>query len=923
MDFIKKYLKAALLMELFLLSLFTPSLAQENRQRVLRVAFPQVRGITETANDGTRHGLVVDYLNEIAKYTGWEYEYIDVTDANEMLIAFDEGAYDLMGGQYYIAGLEKQYAYPEYNIGYSRSTLLARRNDRSIRANDLESLNGKTIGVYVNARENIRRLKEFLAINGLNCTLKEYGYTQLRDGSLYPYLENKEIDLLLGNAPDGNNALRVVASYNSQPYYIVTTPGNEEILNGLNRALERITDANPNFATERYEANLPDLAVDIMLNAQEVGYVQSKGTVRVAVPVGYQPLFSQGAADAVPTGLAPDMLQQVATFTGLKFLYLQADTYNEAIRLVQTGKADILGFFLDSEDVAAQQRLALTAAYGSMNNILVRNKASSYPGENLIGAIVEGRPLPNSIAAARVYSYTDLTDALFKVNRGDMDFVYGLSTRLEQAIQQNYFTNLVPVSLAGEVSQIAFALARPVDPDLLTILNKAINSLSLEERSALLNRNLIAIGTAQLSLAALIYANPLAFVAVLAFILLVIVALILYVARSRVRAALIQSNLDRVQAESRAKGDFLSRMSHEIRTPMNAVVGLADLTCMAEDVPEGIRDNLNKLRSSAQYLLSLINDILDMSRLESGMLSIASEPFSLEQILNGLKGMLDAEADRRGLCFTVTKRIAHIDLQGDAVRLRQVLINLLNNAFKFTPEGGSVRLQVTERDAGETQAAYTFQVVDSGVGIRAEDQQRVFGTFEQVGASSSQSQGTGLGLAISRSIVKLMGGELSLESTPGKGSAFYFTVTLAYATAQPRRDESAPGDDRLDGVQIMLVEDNDLNAEIAQKLLEIRGARVQRCENGKLALERFAASQMGEFHLILMDVQMPVMNGLDAARAIRALPRIDASTIPIVAMTANSFKKDMDAAMQAGMNAFIAKPLDVNCLYRILRSVLG
>ena len=285
-------------------------------------------------------------------------------------------------------------------------------------------------------------------------------------------------------------------------------------------------------------------------------------------------------------------------------------------------------------------------------------------------------------------------------------------------------------------------------------------------------------------------------------------------------------------------------------------------------------------------------------------------------------------------------------MTGDVIRLRQVLTNLLSNAFKFTPEGGTVILRVTEKPGpgenavGESavgeqvvcenapcrSVVHEFQVIDTGVGIDLKDQTRIFDTFEQVGTNYAKSQGTGLGLPISYSIVQLMGGELRVKSEPGHGSEFYFTLTLPVGS--PVFDggsvnESHVGEEMLKEVRILLAEDNDLNAEIALQLLELKGAVVSRCENGRLAVERFKESDPGEFQVILMDIQMPEMNGLEATRAIRAMDRPDAAAIPIIAMTANVFKEDVDAAMEAGMSGFEGKPLDVEHLYLQICRLLG
>ena len=900
--------------------------AAEQEPRVLRVPFPQVAGMTETTSDGRRQGLVVDYLNEIAKYTGWEYEYID-TDSDSMVEEFLEGKYDLMGGNYYSPGFEEFFAYPDYNIGYSKAVLMARKDDSSINSYDLRSLNGKTIGVYERAQENTRRLKEYLSMHDLDCEIRTYSYEQLAEnGKLYPYLENGEVDLLLGNGFEDPMNFRIVASFESQPYYIVTNVGNQEILDGLNMAMEKIADSNPSFGAEQYEANFRNEgSIDIQLSEAELNYVRNRDAVTVAVPENYHPLVCLNSADNLHRGIVPDTLDKMSEFTGLTFTYVYTDTYGDALNMVRQGEADLLCFYMGTEEESVRQGLTLTSPYVNMNNIVVRNKTSSYPDDGLVCAVVNGQELPAGIEAAEVRKYPTVTEALRAVNKGEADFIYGLASRFELDIQRYHFSNLVPVALVNDRSDLAFALERPSDPDLLTILNKAINSLSSRERSTILDRNLISIGTNELTLMELIYAYPVAFVAVLTLFLSVLSVFLFGIYRARMRAALMKSNLEKAEAESRAKGEFLSRMSHELRTPMNAVIGLTDLTGMMEGVPPEVQKNLSKLRTASHYMLDLINDILDMSRIDSGKLTLANDPFSLDNILDGIRMMMESEAQRKGLVFTLEKRIVHSSLIGDGIRLRQVLVNLLSNAFKFTPAGGNVYLRVTEEEGTEEEAAFTFRVIDTGTGITPEDQKRIFASFEQVGTSYSKSQGTGLGLAISRNIVLKMGGELKVSSQPGEGSEFFFTVTLPLKNSAETfacGQSVQPKDKSLEGVPILMAEDNDLNAEIAAQLLEIQGAKVSRSVNGRQAVEMFSESRPGEFRVILMDIQMPEMNGLEAARAIRSLDRPDAAGIPIVAMTANTFTEDVDEAMAAGMGEFIPKPLGVNYLYRLLRELL-
>ncbi|MCQ4740753.1 transporter substrate-binding domain-containing protein [Blautia hominis] len=911
----------ALLFWVFLLPCDTVWAEEDTEKRVLKVAFPEVDGFTETDTDGVRHGIVVDYLNEIAKYTGWKYEYINVT-GEEMIDNFMAGEYDLMGGTYYLEGMEEYFSYPDYNAGYGKSLILARRNDSSIRTYDWKSMNGKTIGVYENARENIRRLKQFIESNAIDCTIKYYNKDQLFNGNLYPYLESGEIDMLLGNIADDTEVFRPVATFDSQPHYIVTTPDNQDVLEGLNMALEKIADSNPNFAEECYQANFPDSGTaSIYINDEERAYIEQKKTVSIAVVENWHPLFCIEYAEGLHNGLIPDVLEEVKKFTGLEFTYVYAESYADALKLVQEGKADMMGAFLGNEEQGAEMNLALTQTYGTLNDIIARNKSVSFPSEGLVGAVVEGLQMPAGIKTEEVLYYPNAADALSAVNRGEADFFYGLSANMEEEIQRHHYTKVVPNTLVNNANDIVFAMKSPAETDLLTVMNKAINSMSSEEKDTLVNQNMISVGMSSLTVVDLLYANPILFITVIAGVFLLVVFLVLMAARSRVRSAKMQASLEKAEAENKAKGEFLSRMSHEIRTPMNAIVGLSDLTCMLKDVPEDVSSNLIKIRESSHYLLRLISDILDMSRIDSGMMTITSEPFSAVRLVDEVQNIMASEARKYDLEFEIHKKIKDDILAGDAVRLKQVLMNLISNAFKFTPAGGLVQLYAEQTGNRDGKAVYEFRVADNGTGISKENQQRIFEAFEQAVTSSAKSQGTGLGLAISRTIVKLMGGELKLKSEPGQGSEFYFTIEMPVENAEDIQEETSEereGPCLLD-YHILLAEDNDLNAEIAQELLKMQGAVIQRARNGKEAVEMFEKSRPKEIRAVLMDIQMPVMNGLEAARAIRKLGREDAVSIPIIAMTANSFKEDVDAAAAAGMDGFVTKPVDAEYLYQVLQ----
>ncbi len=912
-------------------------LARTSEKRVLRVAFPQVDGMSWTAEDGTHHGMLVDYLNEIAKYTGWEYEYID-TKGPAMLNEFVEGKYELMGGNYYIPALEKYYAYPNYNMGYSRSLLLARSDDRSIHSYDLESMNGKTIGVYENARENIRRLKEFMAINGLYCNIRYYKQEDMVGKiGLYPYLAKGEIDLLLNNVAHISDSVRVVVAYDSQPYYIVTNPGNKEVLDGLNMALERILDANPNFAAERYAVNFPDRLVNIQLSDRDLEYVNERKTITVAVPENWYPLYCKETPLKNHTGIMADVLDEIKSFTGLRFSYVYAKNYADAIRLIQQGDADILGFFLGDENDAAQLGLALSASYVSANNIIVRNKACNYPAPGLVGALVENQRLPSGISVEKIRFYPSIKEALFAVNNGEADFIYGLSSRMEQDILRYHFTNLAPVTLVNDQSTISFALPIPVDPDLLTILNKAINNLSESERTVIRNRNLESIGVSEFSLTDFIYANPLQFMFIVMFVLSVLFTALLLAIGARMKATVIQGNLKRAEAANLAKSEFLSRMSHEIRTPMNGIVGMSTIAMQNIDNTDKIKDCLEKVIMSSKHLLALINDVLDMSKIESGKVELRHESFNFRAFLQDFENLYGEQAKSKGISYeTVLASDLEVQIIGDSLRLNQVLSNLLSNALKFTPAKGIIKLRVSKTGEDQENVYLRFEVIDTGCGIAEENYDKIFESFEQENVDVTYKYGgTGLGLSIVKRFTQLMGGSIHVTSVQGSGSTF--TVDLPFGKVKESgelarfsdingRDDLAKDcyviDYDFKGKRILLVEDNELNREIAEELIGATGASVESAEDGVQAVEKFKESAEGYYDLILMDVQMPHMDGYEATRCIRALGRSDAQKVPIFAMTANAFAEDVQKSREAGMNAHISKPLDIRAVSKQMNRYL-
>ena len=391
-------------------------------------------------------------------------------------------------------------------------------------------------------------------------------------------------------------------------------------------------------------------------------------------------------------------------------------------------------------------------------------------------------------------------------------------------------------------------------------------------------------------------------------------------------------NLEKSNSASRAKSEFLSKMSHEIRTPMNAIIGLTRIAKESEKNPSQVKNCLDKIDSSAKHLLSLINDVLDMSRIESGKLRIEKRSFSLSGLVSYIDTLMRPQFDEKGLAFIVTSEIPQAFVSGDEQKLRQVLINLIGNALKFTPAGGTVTLEVSQQLLpGRAACLCRFKVSDTGVGIGKDEQNHIFDAFEQSAAANAAAgnpQGTGLGLAISNSFISAMGSRIELNSAAGEGSEFSFAVEIqcdsAASEGTAASKPAALPADLFKGKRALVVDDNDINLEIAAFILEDIGFSCEIAKDGREAVDQFLSSAPGYYDVIFMDISMPVMDGLTATREIRKrIDRSDARSLPIIAMTANAFSEDTKKSIDAGMNAHVAKPIDVDFLYQTLQNLFS
>ena len=516
--------------------------------------------------------------------------------------------------------------------------------------------------------------------------------------------------------------------------------------------------------------------------------------------------------------------------------------------------------------------------------------------------------------------YNTNTEILQAVENGEADYAICHSAVSEKLIEKNHLDLRRGLAIAKSFPAMAVSASRP---ELRTALNEALQSMSRDETIGRLQQKWIDDFTRSRSLRYVLKTNQVLYDMFILALIVVVSALVIYYVLDRRQARYIRSLLD-VQRQlkesneaalraNRAKTVFLSHMSHDFRTPVNGILGMAERIRRKKDEPETVDDCLDKIKGAAGHLLELMDDVLDMSRLEVGEVRLTRSPFDLNEELRRVRSIAEESAKVKGIALEFRMDGAvHTRLLGSPMHLRRILLNLVSNAVKYNHPGGRVDVSVREVGGDDRRVALRFVVRDTGIGMSEEFVQKsLFHPFTQEHDNArTEYQGTGLGMAIVSDLVKFMGGAIGVESRLGEGTTFTVQLEFDLNPAEPPAATDAQPLTDISGMRVLVAEDNDLNLEIARCMLQDAGVKTAEARNGREAVEKFAASEEGAFDAILMDVMMPVMDGMQAARAIRALPRRDAADVPIIAMTANAFAEDQSRARDCGMTKYLTKPVD-------------
>lgn len=896
----------------------TPAFAADSDQQVKTVRVGWLvnnRGFQEGTPGERLSGWGYEYLQTLSYYTkGWQYEYVSGT-FTELMNMLEAGEIDLMPNISYSEEREQTLLFSSNPEGTERYYIYAKPDRDDLAKGDPQALQGLTIGCNSGVMQTTVG-QQWLANEGITCTYKEID----TGSALFDALADDEVDAVIMNdiisSPDASPMFYV----GSSDYYFAVPKSRPDLMDDINAAMTSISRVNPRYNDEVKSSYSAQNSGSSSLTAAETSWLKANGnTVTLGYLVNQLPYCTQnddGEMEGSLTSLATTLHDKF----GITVKIVAFSNNEKMVEALSDGTIDAaLPFFRDywlAEQKGVTQSnsmetVSLTAIH--VSNDLDSDLKDIACTEN---AIINRFELESLFPDAAVTEYPNKDEALNALRAGKAHCIVVPSTRLE-TIRDAYDIEDFETQELTNTAELSCMIPRG-KPELLGIINKGIinagESLSASSYSS------ASYSVQESDTFQFVYRNRTAIATVIICMLLTGIAILVW---SLQRA---QEARQKADAANAAKTAFLTRMSHDIRTPLNGILGLIEIEELKEGDMQVARESRTKARVAANHLLSLINDILEMGRIEERKVTLDHESFNLKGLCDDALVLCKLRASDRGITMLDTSEPYVVDqyMIGSPTHIRQILVNLLDNSIKYNKRGGTVTFSSTIKPLDDEHAVFCFSVSDTGIGMTPEFLKHIYEPFAQEGNDArSKFQGTGMGMPIVKSLIDMMDGTIEVLSEVGVGSTFNVQIPLDIdknPRARERTDEQTCSCS-LAGMNVLLAEDNELNAEIAQTLLESEGIVVTRAADGKEAVELYTSRPAGSFDAILMDIMMPGMNGYEATRAIRLSEKADAVDIPIIALTANAFAEDAKAAHDAGMNAHLPKPLDFNKLKNILACI--
>ena len=929
----------ALLSLLLLLSVVLPVKAAAETAPVKVVRVGSFEDTFNYCNEkGARKGYGYELLETLSGYTGWQFEYVtcDWSDCFEKL---ENGEIDIMGGISYTKDRAEEMLFSDEPMGEEKYYLYADLSRADISASDFKTLDGKKIGVVMGTEPEVM-LTEWEEKHGI----KTQHVNISNNEDVQQKLANHEIDCFVSLEESywAELGISTITRVGKSSIYYVLNKDRPDLKEELDNAMHALDEEAPFYTADLCKKYF-SLDYKPILTGEEKAWLKEHGAIRMGFLTSDRGVSTYDPATGEITGTITDYIQFAADCLGnqeLEFQLVGYDDKEAELNALKSGEIDMIFHFDQSPNLAEEYRLARTNTTWTANMMVVTNKQLFI--ENQVNRVAVPQ---NKISLTRYIAFyypqweivdcDTQEDAIKLVKDGQADcFIIGVGS--EAKYSKNYGFYSVPLP---NPANSCFAV-KSGNRSLLSILNKTIKAMPTNMLTSSLAMHKSS--SRKVTLSEFIKDNFFMVLLVSSIAVAAILLTILKLLRKAYKAeaaakkaandtqelnAKLQIAVENAESANRAKSTFLFNMSHDIRTPMNAIIGYADLASRHSDDPAKLKNYMENIQVCGQNLLMLLNNVLDLARIENDKTEMEYSVSDVDKDFRNCVAMFRNQADSKGQTLTVTAQLLHPYVYVDIPHLTEVCTNLVSNAVKYTGAGGTIRCDVTQK-SGEKEGwcDTVITVADNGIGMSQEFQKHIFEPFERERTSTvSKVEGSGIGMGIVKKLVGLMGGTVAVESKIGVGSKFTVTIPCRIASedeTQAKR-ETNPSDQKcLRGTRILLTEDNDLNAEIATELLQEEGCTVDRAKDGVECVDMLEKAANGTYQLILMDIQMPVMNGYDAARKIRRLDDPQKANIPIIAMTANAFTEDRQVALDAGMNDHIAKPINMNVLVPTLRKYL-
>ena len=929
----------ALLSLLLLLSAVLPVKAAAETAPVKVVRVGSFEDTFNYCNEkGARKGYGYELLETLSGYTGWQFEYVtcDWSDCFEKL---ENGEIDIMGGISYTEDRAEEMLFSDEPMGEEKYYLYADLSRADISASDFKTLDGKKIGVVMGTEPEVM-LTEWEEKHGIKT--KHVNISNNED--VKQKLANHEIDCFVSLEESywAELGISTTTRVGKSSIYYVFNKDRSDLKEELDNAMHALDEEAPFYTADLCKKYF-SLDYKPILTGEEKAWLKEHGAIRMGFLTSDSGVSTYDPATGEITGTITDYIQFAADCLGnqeLEFQLVGYDDKEAELNALKSGEIDMIFHFDQSPNLAEEYRLARTNTTWTANMMVVTNQQLFI--ENKVNRVAVPQ---NKISLTRYIAFyypqweivdcDTQEDAIKLVKDGQADcFIIGVGSEAKYSKNHGFYSVPLP-----NPANSCFAV-KSGNRSLLSILNKTLKAMPANMLTSSLAMHKSS--ARKVTLSEFIKDNFFMVLLVssiaVAAILLTILKLLQKARKAEAAAkkaandtqelnAKLQVAVEKAESANRAKSTFLFNMSHDIRTPMNAIIGYADLASRHLDDPAKLKNYMENIQVCGQNLLMLLNNVLDLARIENDKTEMEYSVSDVDKDFRNCIAMFRNQADSKGQTLMVTAHLLHPYVYVDIPHLTEVCTNLVSNAVKYTGAGGTIRCDVTQKPGEKEGWCDTvITVADNGIGMSQEFQKHIFEPFERERTSTvSKVEGSGIGMGIVKKLVGLMGGTVEVESKIGVGSTFTVTIPCRIASQEETqaKRETGPSDQKcLCGTRILLTEDNDLNAEIAVELLREEGCTVDRAKDGVECVDMLEKAANGTYQLILMDIQMPVMNGYDAAKKIRRMDDPQKAGIPIIAMTANAFSEDKQAALDAGMNDHIAKPINMNILVPTIQKYL-